>query len=55
MWLNREKCRLKETSVLRGEKKMITWGKTAVYSGRCMVRQFIPVNQERLEGVFVYK
>lgn len=53
MWLKSEKSRLKETSVLTGDKKMITWGKTAVYSGRCIVCQFITVNQERLEGVFV--
>lgn len=53
MWLNCEKNRLNETSVLKGDKKMITWGKTAVYSERCIVCHFITINQERLEGVFV--
>lgn len=48
-----KKYRLKENSVLTGDRKMITWGKTAVYSGRCIVCQFITVNQERLEGGFV--
>lgn len=53
MYLNSEKSRLKGTSVLTGDKKIITRGKTAVYSGRYTVCQFITVNQERLQGIFV--